>query len=77
MWGIPRPHTVPRMPHVGWAGVRRAATAGGGVRISWGDRVESNFTVAVPLERAGLQTRRGDVRLLFTIAARLAPWKSS
>lgn len=56
---------------------RRALTAGGGVRVPWGDRVESNFTVAVPLERAASQTRRGNVRLLFTIVARLAPWKDS
>jgi hypothetical protein len=48
-------------------------TAGGGFRIPWGDRVESNFTVAVPLERMGPQNRRGDVRVLFTIAARLGP----
>lgn len=53
----------------------RVLTAGGGVRVPWGDRVESNFTLAVPIERAGLQEKRGDVRLLFTIAARLTPWK--
>lgn len=53
---------------------RRVLTAGGGVRIPWRDRLEANLTLAVPLERAGTQTKRGDVRFLFTIATRLAPW---
>jgi hemolysin activation/secretion protein len=53
---------------------QRVLTAGGGVRVPWGGRFESNLMLAVPLERAATQTRRGDVRLLFTIAARLAPW---
>lgn len=52
---------------------RRVLMAGGGVRVPWGDRIESNLAVAVPLERVGSQARRGDVRMLFTIAARLAP----
>jgi len=54
---------------------RRVLTAGGGVRIPWRDRLEANLSLAVPLERAGTQTKRGDLRFLFTIATRLAPWK--
>lgn len=52
---------------------RRALTAGGGARIAWGDRIESNIMLAFPLERVGTQARRGDVRLLFSLAARIAP----
>lgn len=54
---------------------RRVLTAGGGVRIPWRDRLEANLSVAVPLERAGAQAKRGDLRFLFTISTRLAPWK--
>ncbi|MEY4720708.1 MAG: hypothetical protein RIQ46_433 [Pseudomonadota bacterium] len=52
----------------------RVTSAGGGVRLRWGDRIDANLLLAAPLERAGLQTRRGDLRVLFTLAARLLPW---
>jgi hemolysin activation/secretion protein len=52
----------------------RLMSVGGGVRALWGDRVQADFTVAVPLERAGLQTERGDVRFLFSITTKLLPW---
>jgi len=32
--------------------------------------------VAVPLDRAPLQTRRGDPRFLVTLTTRLWPWRS-
>ena len=44
------------------------------MRLRWGDRIDANLLLAAPLERAGLQTRRGDLRVLFTLAARLLPW---
>lgn len=50
-------------------------STGGGVRASWGDRARADLTLAVPLKRAGLQSQRGDVRLLFSLTARLLPWK--
>jgi hemolysin activation/secretion protein len=53
---------------------RRVVSAGGGVRARWGDRVDLGLTVAVPLERAGFQTTKGDVRVLFTVTTRLLPW---
>ncbi|MCT2401495.1 ShlB/FhaC/HecB family hemolysin secretion/activation protein [Novosphingobium mangrovi (ex Huang et al. 2023)] len=56
---------------------QRAATAGGGLRARWGDRLDSAFTLAVPLNDAGLAKTQGDVRLLFTIRARLLPWNPS
>ena len=56
---------------------RSAYTAGGGLRGRWGDRFDADLSLAVPLKRAGFQTERGDVRLLFTIRARLVPWDPS
>lgn len=53
---------------------RRVLSAGGGVRARWGDRFDGALTLAAPLRRAGFQTRRGDIRVLFTLAARLVPW---
>jgi hemolysin activation/secretion protein len=56
---------------------QRLLSAGGGVRARWGDHIDANLAVAVPLEKVGLQTKRGDVRVLFTIFARLVPWDPS
>lgn len=53
---------------------RRVVSAGGGVRARWGDRVDLGLTLAVPLERAGFQTTKGDVRVLATATVRLLPW---
>ena len=53
---------------------RRVVSAGGGLRARWGDRLDLGLTVAVPLERAGFQTARGDVRVLATATVRLLPW---
>jgi hemolysin activation/secretion protein len=53
----------------------RLWSAGGGLRLAWGKGVQSDFMVAVPLERPDLATRRGDVRFLFTLTARLFPWR--
>jgi hemolysin activation/secretion protein len=55
-------------------GDRRLSSIGGGVRALWGDRVQADVSLAIPLERAGLQTSRGDVRLLFTLTTKLLPW---
>jgi hemolysin activation/secretion protein len=52
-------------------------SAGGGIRARWGDHADINLTVAAPLRRAGFQTARGDVRVLFTITSRLLPWNPS
>jgi hemolysin activation/secretion protein len=49
---------------------------GGGIRAAWGDRVRLDLLLAVPLERAGLQARRGDPRLLVSFTTRLWPWRS-
>lgn len=60
---------------------RRAAnpdrlwSAGGGVRASWGSKIQADAFVAVPLERPDLALERGDVRFMFTLTARLFPWR--
>ena len=56
------------------AGDRRLSAIGGGVRAIWGDRLQADVTLAVPLERAGLQADRGDVRFLFSLTTKLLPW---
>ena len=59
------------------ADARQSLTsAGGGVRAVYGDRGQLDVVVAVPLERAGLQTERGDVRVLVSLTTRLWPWSS-
>lgn len=56
---------------------RHVWSAGGGVRARWGDHADFNLTLALPLDRAGTQTHRGDVRALFTVTTRLIPWRGS
>ena len=52
----------------------RLWSAGGGVRFAYGGGMQGNLTVAVPLERPDLAPDRGDVRVLFSLTARLLPW---
>ena len=54
----------------------RLSSTGGGVRAELGDRFRLDATVAVPLERAGLQTKRGNARFLLTFTTRLLPWRT-
>lgn len=57
------------------ADVRQNLTSvGGGVRAVLGDRAQLDMVVAVPLDRAGLQTRRAGPRLLVSLTTRLWPW---
>lgn len=51
-------------------------STGAGARVAVGDRFRFDTTLAVPLARAGLQNRRGDVRLLFTVTTRILPWRN-
>ena len=50
-------------------------SAGGGIRAAWGSRMQGDFTVAVPLDRPDLALDRGDVRVMFSLTARLLPWR--
>ncbi len=53
----------------------RLWSAGGGLRVAWGSGVQSDFLVAVPLVRPDLAATKGDVRFLFSLTARLLPWR--
>jgi hemolysin activation/secretion protein len=53
----------------------RLSSAGGGLRADMGERFRLDATLAVPLERVGLQTKRGDPRFLITLTTRLLPWR--
>lgn len=55
-------------------GRRHLASIGGGVRAAFGDRAQLDVVLAIPLERAGLQARRADPRLLVSLTTRLWPW---
>ncbi len=50
------------------------SSAGGGVRAAYGDKFRIEATLAVPLQRAGLQVERGDPRFLISFTTRLWPW---
>ncbi|HEV2748050.1 MAG TPA: ShlB/FhaC/HecB family hemolysin secretion/activation protein [Allosphingosinicella sp.] len=53
------------------------SSVGGGVRALFGDRVQLDVALAVPLERAGMLVReRPDPRLLVSLTTRLWPWSS-
>ncbi|MDP3674339.1 MAG: ShlB/FhaC/HecB family hemolysin secretion/activation protein [Novosphingobium sp.] len=68
---------VARVWNKGPGGNDRLSSAGGGVRASLGDRFRLDATLAVPLERAGLQTKRGDPRFLLTLTTRILPWRNN
>lgn len=52
----------------------RLTSAGGGVRVAYGSRAMLDLAVAVPLERAGIDDRKGDVRALLSLTVKLLPW---
>jgi hemolysin activation/secretion protein len=52
-------------------------SVGGGLRFARGANVQGDFVVAVPLRTLDFQTQRNDVRFLFSITARLLPWRTS
>ena len=54
-------------------GADHLKSAGGGVRAELGDRFRLDTLVAVPLEKAGFENRKGDVRLLVTLTGRILP----
>ena len=60
----------------------RLYSAGGGIRLAYGDRGNLDIGAAVPLRAAGLNTvnpgqpaSRGDVRVLVNLTVRLLPWQ--
>jgi hemolysin activation/secretion protein len=53
----------------------RLWSAGAGLRAAWGSNIQGNLLVAVPLEKPDFAPTLGDVRVLFTLTARLFPWR--
>ena len=51
-------------------------SVGAGVRAALGARFRLDLLVAAPLDRAPLQARKSDPRILVTFTARLWPWRS-
>jgi hemolysin activation/secretion protein len=49
-------------------------SAGAGLRAAVGDSARLEAVLAVPLQRVGLQTERGNPRLLLSFTTRLWPW---
>jgi hemolysin activation/secretion protein len=75
-----QPYVFGDIAHVwnkGPGGEDHLSSAGGGVRADLGDRFQLDATVAVPLERTGLQTKRGNARFLLTLTTRLLPWRTN
>jgi hemolysin activation/secretion protein len=60
----------------GISGSDRLLSAGGGVRADFGARFRLEASLAVPLEKTPLQTKRGDPRFLMTFTTRLLPWRT-
>jgi hemolysin activation/secretion protein len=56
------------------AGGNHLASVGAGIRAALGDQARLDVNLAVPLVRAGLQTKRGDPRLLVSLTTSLWPW---
>ncbi len=54
-------------------GAERLTSAGGGLRAELNDRLRLDTALAVPLEKAGIENRKGDVRLLVTLTGRILP----
>ena len=54
-------------------GADHLASAGGGIRAELADRFRLDGIVAVPLEKAGFENRKGDVRVLVTLTTKILP----
>ena len=54
-------------------GADHLTSAGGGFRAELADRFRLDGTVAVPLEKTGIENRKGDVRVLVTLTTRILP----
>ncbi|MFY8196633.1 MAG: ShlB/FhaC/HecB family hemolysin secretion/activation protein, partial [Novosphingobium sp.] len=54
----------------------RLTSLGGGVRSEIGSRFRLEGTLAVPLEKVGLQASRSKPRFLMTLTTRLLPWRA-
>lgn len=50
-------------------------SVGGGLRAIWNNRFRIDGTVAVPLRKAGFQTKNKDPRFLISVTTQLWPWE--
>lgn len=62
------PSRIPLNPDRLWS-------AGGGLRAAWGSSMQGEAFLAVPLEQPDFALRRGDVRFMVSVTARLLPWR--
>lgn len=62
-------------PVPGTANPQKLQSAGGGIRAAFGDRFQLDGGFAIPFRAAGLQTRRGDARVLISLTVKLLPWR--
>jgi hemolysin activation/secretion protein len=53
----------------------RLLSTGAGVRFAWGQGMQGDFLIAAPLVKPDLAPDQGSVRFLFTLTARLFPWR--
>lgn len=60
----------------GISGHERLTSVGGGVRTEIGQRFRLEATLAVPLEKVGLQARLSKPRFLLSLTTRLLPWST-
>lgn len=63
-------------PSLAGIGSDSLVSVGGGLRFVRGSFLLGDFALAVPLRRTNSQASLGDVRFLFTLTARHAPWRS-
>lgn len=66
------PNPVPGLPVL--ANPDRLVSVGVGIRAQLNNRFQFSGTVAVPLEKAGLQTRNKNPRFLISLSSKLWPW---
>ncbi len=53
---------------------QRLSSVGGGLRVEIDRRARLDLFVAKPLERAGVQTERGNARVFLSFTTRIFPW---
>lgn len=53
----------------------RLLSSGAGVRFAWGQGMQGDFMIAAPMVKPDLAPEQGGVRFLFTLTARLFPWR--
>lgn len=57
------------------AGADQLWSVGGGLRAALGSQIQADVFVAVPLETPDFAQERPDTRFMFTLTARLFPWR--